>query len=95
MISLGRKDRKVLATLGAEAALAKGGLYRDAEMTHKELLAKSEVGFGEIDAILERLVNSGFARKRNTGYNGYGDHWVEGVDVWAVTPAGLVALWTA
>jgi hypothetical protein len=97
---MGMTDDKTLRLLAAAAAHAffdspSGGSRRSkGEMSRRELLDKSGLGNAEIDSRLEILVDAKLLYKRNTGHYGYGDHYVEGIDVWAVTQRGLIHLWT-
>lgn len=90
------KAKRLLAAAAAKAVFDNRSSVSSrskGEMTRQELLDAADIGFGEIDPRLERLVEGGYLRKRNTGYYGYGDHYVDGVDVWAITHKGLMFLW--
>ena len=87
------KDRHALAVIAAHGLFSPGSYGTPESFSYKVLLEKTGIGFGELPHILDRLVDWGLVRKSNTGYNGYGDQWVPGVDVYAVTQKGLIALW--
>lgn len=87
-------DKKVLAAVAAHGILNHNtAVELPDRFAARTICDLSGVGFGEVPSCLERLTAEGLLRKRNTGYNGYGGARVEGVDVWSVTPKGLMALW--
>ncbi len=51
--------------------------------------------FGQLESDLNVLTDLGLIAKYNTGHADYGNTYVEGPDVWYITAAGLVELWTS
>ena len=89
------RQRLLLATIAAEGILQYwDGVGGDGAVHASGILGMLPFATeGELQADLAELVSLGLLRKDNSGYNGYGDQWVDGSDYWRVTPAGLVALW--
>lgn len=90
------KAKRLLAAAAAKAVFdnpSSGRSHSKGEMSLNEAIDFSGLGTAEVPSRLDALVEHGYLRKRNTGYYGYGDHYVDGVDVWAITHKGLMFLW--
>lgn len=91
------RQRLLLSTVAASGILNHNTATPMPKRFTESMLLDMLPAYRETDLLqsdLLELTEAGLLVRYNTGHSGYGNTYVEGPDVWYVSPQGLIHLWT-